>query len=347
MIIRPITEVEKVNFDQVVTHPLQSWAWGEFRQETGVEIRRLGRFSNKQLKDGYQITLHPVPKTKFKIGYFPKGPMPDEAMLAALKELGQAENCLFIKLEPNVAAPINSVENQPDSWQTIKTFLLKHGCKPGRPLFTKYSFQIDLSQSETELLAQMKPKTRYNIGLAEKKGVKIIEDSTDTGFEDYLQLRALTLKRQNFFDHTEAYKWQMWHQLQAAKMAHLFKAVYQDQVLAAWVVFKFKDQLYYPYGASSDQHREVMASNLLMWQVIKFGQAQNCKIFDTWGSLGPQPNPKNPWYGFHRFKLGYGGQLVEFLGSFDLVIQPQLYPLYRLAESLRWQALRLIGRWRR
>lgn len=350
MIIREVSETEKVLFNQVVNHPLQSWEWGEFRKKTGVKVRRLGVFEGKKLKAGYQLTFHPLPlprifrgKIKFTIGYFPKGPMPDETMLKALRKIGQKENSLFIKLEPNVASPI-SQKGSPTSWQTVKDFLLKHGCKKGRPLFTQYSFQLDLTKNEKALLSQMKPKTRYNVRLAEKKGVKIIEDSTAKGFEEYLKLRATTLKRQAFFDHTEKYKWQMWRQLQPAGMAHLLKAVYQKKVLAVWVLFIFKNVLYYPYGASSNQHRELMASNLLMWETMRFGKKKNCQIFDTWGSLGPNPDPKNPWYGFHRFKIGYGGQLVEFLGSFDLVIQPALYPIYRLAETARWKILRLLAK---
>ncbi|MBU0619308.1 peptidoglycan bridge formation glycyltransferase FemA/FemB family protein [Patescibacteria group bacterium] len=345
MIIRPITLTEKDQFNQVANHPLQSWEWGEFRKQTGLKVRRLGAFDGKQLQAGYQITIHPIPKTNFTIGYFPRGPMPDSTMIKALTSIGQEENCLFIKLEPDVALPINAQANS-SAWQNVEDFLIKHNCKPGRPLFTQYTFQIDLTKTEKELLTQMKPKTRYNIRLAANKGVKIVLDSTDQGFKQYLQLRSTTLKRQQFFDHTEDYKWQMWHQLYPAGMAHLLKAVYQNQTLAAWVLFTFKNRLYYPYGASSDQYREVMASNLLMWQAMRFGKKQGCQIFDLWGSLGPDPDPQNPWYGFHRFKMGYGGQLVKFLGSFDLVLKPGLYPFYRTTETIRWQFLRLLAKWK-
>jgi lipid II:glycine glycyltransferase (peptidoglycan interpeptide bridge formation enzyme) len=112
-------------------------------------------------------------------------------------------------------------------------------------------------------------------------------------------------------------------------------------VLVVWIVFVFNGVLYYPYGASRSIHRELMASNLMMWEVIKFGKQQSCKLFDMWGSLGPNPDPKDPWYGFHRFKKGYGGDLVEFVGTFDLVQDYPIYKVYNLANNLRWKVLRL------
>ncbi|MBP9819450.1 peptidoglycan bridge formation glycyltransferase FemA/FemB family protein, partial [Candidatus Woesebacteria bacterium] len=97
---------------------------------------------------------------------------------------------------------------------------------------------------------------------------------------------------------------------------------------------------YYPYGASRSLHRDVMASNLLMWEMIKFGKAQGCTTFDMWGSLGPEPNEKDPWFGFHRFKKGYGGDLMEFLGTYDLVVDPPLYKIFNIGENLRWKWLK-------
>jgi lipid II:glycine glycyltransferase (peptidoglycan interpeptide bridge formation enzyme) len=78
-----------------------------------------------------------------------------------------------------------------------------------------------------------------------------------------------------------------------------------------------------------------------MWQAMLFGKNQGCHTFDLWGSLGPNPKKSDPWYGFHRFKKGYGGKLVEFIGSFDLVINKPLYKLYNIADSLRWKWLKL------
>ena len=126
-----------------------------------------------------------------------------------------------------------------------------------------------------------------------------------------------------------------------AGIAHLLIARYQNMPLAAWTLFSFHNVLYYPYGTSSRQFREVMAPNLLMWEAIKLGKKLGCLSFDMWGALGPNPNPNDPFYGFNKFKEGYGAQLVEYVGTYDLVLKPKLYLLYTLANSWRWKILRL------
>jgi len=84
-----------------------------------------------------------------------------------------------------------------------------------------------------------------------------------------------------------------------------------------------------------------MASNVMMWEVIRFGKKQGLKLFDMWGAIGPNPKPDDPWIGFHTFKQGYGATLTEFVGSYDLVINPFLYQIYKIADKLRWALLKM------
>ena len=119
------------------------------------------------------------------------------------------------------------------------------------------------------------------------------------------------------------------------------KSYLSQQDLAAWILFVFNQTLYYPYGASLDLHREVMAPTLLMWEVIKYGQSQKLKSFDMWGALGPDAKPTDQGAGFTRFKQGYGGQLVQFIGTYDYVINPNLYKAYNIVDKVRWKLLRL------
>lgn len=320
---------EKESYDKVVSHSLQSWEWGEFREKTGVKAIRRAIFKGPKLSSGFQLTIHRVPYTKYTIGYFPKGPLPTKEILKELEKVGKEFNCIFIKLEPNVPAGQKPATN--DQRLTLSP----------RPLFTKYTFQIDLTKSEEELTKQMKEKTRYNVRLAQKQGVTVKEDNSPEAFENYLRLTKETTQRQKFYAHTERYHRLMWETLHPAGIAHLLVTSYQNRPLVTWIVFNFNNVLYYPYGASSTEHRELMASNLIMWEAIKFGKKIGCTTFDLWGALGPEPDKNDPWYGFHRFKEGYGGKLVEFIGTYDLVLKPTLYKLYNLADNLRWGILRL------
>ena len=325
MIIREVLPEEKEAFNQIATHPLQSWSWGEFRHKNGLKVIRLGVFEGKKIKTAYQLTVHPLPKINYNVLYFPKGPLPDKNMLQALQKLGEKEKAIFIKMEPNI-------KENPD----IQKFLLENGCQKGKPLFTPYSFQLDLRQSEEQLLANMKPKTRYNIRVAQKHNIEIVEDNSPKAFKEYLRLTAETTRRQKFYAHSTEYHRQMWETMNQSGLAHLFLAKYQNKTLATYIFFIFNKVLYYPYGASTREHREAMPTYALFWEAIKFGQKNGCQLFDMWGALNSQPNTEDPWYGFHQFKEGFGGELVKFIGTYDLIINPPLYKLFNLANKLRW-----------
>jgi lipid II:glycine glycyltransferase (peptidoglycan interpeptide bridge formation enzyme) len=341
MIIRDVSASDKQRFNRQAGHPLQSFEWGEFRKLTGVKVIRKGVFEGKKLVTPIQVTIHGVPKMGWKIGYFPKGPMPDETQLKVLREIGGENRCLMIKMEPNIGSVIKAGQDQVKAWRAIDEFLRQQGCKSGRRLFAKYTFQLRLKKSEEDLLKAMHAKTRYNIHLAARKGVKVVRDNSEASFEWFLKLLfEETVGRQGFYAHTPGYFKNMWKVLKPAGIAHLLRASYKDNVLAVFMCFVFNKKIYYPYGASTREHRELMAPNLLMWEIIRLGKKLGCEKLDMWGALGPKANKKDPWYGFHRFKEGYGGSLVEFLGTYDLVLEPKLYPVYKTADMVRWGALR-------
>lgn len=297
----------------MITHPLQTPAWGEFRKAMGVDVARV---------NGWQVTFHKIPYTNWTVGYFPKGPAPTQKMVHDLRILGKQKNAIFIQIEPNTTAKVP--------------------LKPSHhPLFTKYTFVLDLAKSEDELLASMHPKTRYNIKVAQKHNVKIAEDNSPAAFKEYLRLTEETTSRQGFFAHNKNYHKTMWDIMHKAGIAHLFTATYEGEVLSAWIVFVWGDTVYYPYGASSREHREVMAPTLLLWDIARWAKQKGLKYFDLWGAMGPNPDTRDPWFGFHRFKQGFNPRLIEFSGSFDLVIKPFLYFMYTLADTVRWKFLKL------
>jgi len=361
MKVREVTEKEKRAYDKVVCHVIQSWEWGEFRKSTGVELVRLGEYEGKTLKRAYQFTIHSVPYIKQKIGYLPKGPMPTRQMIEGLATIAKQKNIAYIKLEPNVEASRLTLN--------AKRLTQLGLVRAKKSLFTKYNFVLDISKSEEDILAKMHPKTRYNIRLAQKKGVEVYDSVEDKDFEIYLKLYFETTKRQKYFGHTQYYHRLAWETLKKAGMARVMIAKYsptpdstgspstplrlrsgslrtrnQSVPLVAWMLLDFGDTLYYPYGGSSDLHRDVMASNLVAWEAIRLGKKLKLKSFDMWGALGPEPDTKDPWFGFHRFKAGYGARHVEYVGSFDLVINPTHYKLLNTADYIRWLILRATRR---
>jgi lipid II:glycine glycyltransferase (peptidoglycan interpeptide bridge formation enzyme) len=304
------------NLDKIATHPLQTSAWAEFRRTWGNEI----------LETNYGIlTLHKIPFTNYKIAMFEKGPAPTNEMLSDLKKIGKVNNLIFIKLEPNCIK----------SDQMVK-LIQSEGATIGRRLFTPTTFWIDLTPSEEDLMKSFTSKTRYNIRLAERKGVKISENNSEKAFQTYLDLTRETTQRQGFYAHTEKYHKLMWKILQQAGIAHLMTASYQGRIITTWILFKWRNFLYYPYGASTEEHKEVMANNLMMWEAIKFGKKLGLSTFDLWG--------REEGKGFTKFKEGYNPKVVEFLGTWDLIINKSIYKIYRLAEKIRWRVLRVSAR---
>jgi len=310
--------------NKTATHPIQTWEWGEFRREWGNEVLHT--------KHGL-LTVHRTlasirrsgPFTGHRLAMFLKGPKPTKRMLDDLKKIGKENNLIFIKLEPNTKK----------SNRVIK-LLRKEGVARGKTLFTPTSFWIDLTKSEDELLKSFHPKTRYNIRLAEKKGVKIEEDNSSKAFDKYIDLMRRTVAHQGFYAHNERYHRLMWKILKDVGVAHLLVAKHKGKIIAAWILFRWKNFLYYPYGASDERYRNLMANNLMMWEAIKFGKRHKLTTFDLWG--------REPGRGFTRFKEGYGPEVIEFLGTWDLIINKKLYYLYRVADSLRWLLLRTKSR---
>ncbi len=303
----------KTTLNKIATHPLQSWEWGEFRKKWGNTVVRFP-FG--------QITVHKIPLLNYKVAVFEKGPKPTKKMLDELKDYARKEKIVFIKLEPNI---------QKD--EKVINELKKNGCVKGKTLFTPTTFWIDLTKSEDELLKSFKSKTRYNIRLAQKYKVDVHEDNSDKAFEKYIELTRETTKRQNFYAHNEKYHRLMWETLKPAGISHLLTARYKGETITTWILFVWHDFLYYPYGASTDKYKNVMANNLMMWEAIRLGKKLGLKTFDLWG--------REPGKGFTPFKEGYNPKVIEFAGTWDLVINKPIYYLYRNTEKPRWLYLKL------
>ncbi|MFA5769952.1 MAG: peptidoglycan bridge formation glycyltransferase FemA/FemB family protein [Patescibacteria group bacterium] len=314
-----------IEYNRLSLHPLQTWEWGEARKKTGVDILRLSDDKNV-----FQLTFHKIPKTDYKIGYLPRSVFPSKEVLNFLSDYCKENKIIFVKIEPNVLKLSNN--------ETMKQ--LNNLVKSQHPLFPTWTQVLNLNKSEDELLKSFHSKTRYNIRLAEKKGVVIKEMSNNKGFEIFSKLYFDTCKRQKYFGHTPKYHKIIWDSLKN-DIAHILIAFYNNVPLAAYELFYFKNALYYPYGGTSLEYRNLMASNLLMWEAIKLGKKLGAEKFDMWGSLGPNYDTANPWSGFTKFKEGYATEFKEFMGSYDLVVNPFLYKIYNSIYSLREIYLKL------
>lgn len=283
------------------THILQSTQWGQFRLKTPNVKRVL-------LVGGYQVFIHKVPYLPWTVAYLPRPKNLDN--LEEIKEACQQERALFLKIEP-----LTEISPAKRAGQISNSVLPRH------------TIYIDLTKTEEELLAEMHEKTRYNINLAQKKNIKITEGEN---LEKFIELLGKTEERQNFYSHPKNYYKILWETLRPEKMVYLLSA----GDMAAIMLLRYQDTLYYAYGGSDPKYREYMAPHLLHWEAIKLGKKLGCKIYDLWGSYKERPEESDPWWGIYRFKRGFGGEEITFPPTFDIPLSP-LYFLYPLAEKLR------------
>lgn len=298
-------------------HLLQSSNWTRFKQKWGTRVVNVGKA---------HFTVHPIPFLPWTIGYLPR-PFAEDINWQELIKKAKEERCVFIKLEPN------SEIFKPPAFLNVKV---------GERMFSYATYLIDLQKSEQELLANMQPKTRYNIKLAAKKSVKVKVGHSQKMLEEFLSLYHQTANRQKFFIHPDEYFKTLFDIFQQDKQAEIITGYYQEKPLASIMVLIYNKTLFYPYGGSTNKHKELMPFYLVMWQAILLGKKQGCRFFDLWNCLLPEmENPTHPWYGFHRFKKGFNGQLIRFCGAYDIVFNPFLYPLLLLFNKIRWIILKI------
>ena len=233
-------------------HICQSPEWGEVKNKIGTPAVRAG---------GVQFTLHKVPFLPFNVGYCPKVEV-EKVDWEKLKASAKKHRCIFVKIEPNdVVNRKSQIVNRDD-------------VRKSKPIFATQTILLDLTKSEEELMAGMKQKTRYNVRLAGRKGVVVKERNDEEGLEIFLKLQRETAKRQGFFIHPDSYYRTVWEVLHPKGMAHLLVASVEQPVtsLVAWLLLKYQDTLYYPYGGSSTKFRKFMPSNLMLWEAIKLGE---------------------------------------------------------------------------
>jgi len=311
-----------MNITHLPLHIVQSPEWGEFKTRMGTKAIQVGEI---------QFTLHKIPFTPHYIGYCPKV-NPEKIDWEGLRQAGKENRCAAIRFDcPNVIKVRQGKGELPNPEEILK----QHCQRAPRNTFAKHTIFLDLTPDEETLLARMKPKTRYNIHYAERHGITVEENTDEEGLNIFLKLQRETAQRQKFLIHSDSYFRTLLETLKTHRMIHILIAKHRGESLAAYLLLNHQGVLYYPYGGSYTEKRNLFPSNLLMWEAVRLGKTLGCKLFDMWGAT---TDKKDPWWGFTRFKLGYGGELVEFIDSYDLVLNPLIYQTFNLAYGGFWKA---------
>lgn len=316
----------------VASHPqghiLQTFAWGKVKQRTGWKPFCLLFLENGFPKGAVLLLKRRFPYLKKSIFYAPRGPViaPEkkelwEFFLKTVRCLAQAEGAVLLKIDLDL----------PVTEEAFQLFLKEKGFRPSPQmpetkegfggLQPRYVMRLDLCPSQEELFRAFHPKVRYNIRLAQRKGVEVKKDCVREDISIFYQLLQETTARDNFLVRKEEYFYSLWDELVTRGYARLFLAFYQGKPVAGTLGFLLGKKAWYVYGASSSTHREVMPNHLLQWEMITWAKENNCQLYDLRGVPG-KLSEDNPLYGLYRFKKGFNATYTVLIGEYDLAFSP-------------------------
>jgi peptidoglycan pentaglycine glycine transferase (the first glycine) len=302
-------------------HVLQMGEWGELKSAFGWKPVRLVL----DRETGAQILFRRLP-LGLTLGYMPKPafsrqlPAVGRQFWSEVDAACKQNRAVFLKLEPDLWHDASSIVH--GQWSVSR-----HNIQPPRTII------LDIRDEEETILARMKQKCRYNIRLAEKKGVTIRAWDDIPAFQAMMQV---TGGRDGFGVHSLEYYQRAYDLFHSRGTCELLVAEFEGRPLAALMVFAHGRRAWYVYGASNDQERNRMPAYLLQWEAVRWAKARGCEEYDLWGV--PDENEEtleasferrsDGLWGVYRFKRGFGGELRRAAQAMDRIYNPWLYKLY-------------------
>jgi len=336
------------NEDAVSTGFLQSRFWADFKALADWSYYRYDVSIDEGASNAAPFALSVLERglgAGLRFAYVPHGPETGSvsgdadrvALLVALAEALRtrvSRSCLFIRFDP--------------AWYIAESETAA-ATPPERPVFSEPlrkasdvqppdSVVLDVARSDDEILAGMKPKWRYNVRLAEKKGVTVASEGA-AAIADFYALYETTSARDHIAIHPMSYYERLFG-LKAASPdepkadIRLWIARYDGKALAGIITAFYGKEATYLYGASSDEHRNLMPAYALQWAAIRAAREAGCETYDFYG-IPPVDDPNHAMSGLYRFKTGFGGEIRHYAGTWDYVLRPAAYAAFRAAERAR------------
>jgi lipid II:glycine glycyltransferase (peptidoglycan interpeptide bridge formation enzyme) len=302
---------------------LQSYAWGEVQGRAGWVTHRLEvATSAGPLPVSAQVTRSGVPG--FSRIYVPRGPVcaasdvaSFEAVVQALVELGRRRRALALELEVPWGAEALPADHPWLGWATGHAH---------QPLAT---VSVDLRPEPEAILTSFHSKARYNVRLAERRGVIIQEEAT---LDDLAACIEATEERQRIHLPSREHLAVVTEQLGSS--ARILAAQVDGEVVAAILTASFAGEAIYLYGGASGRHRDRMPNQLLQWRAMLRARADGCHHYDLWG-VPENEDPDHPWRGLAQFKLGFGGEKIRYAGARFLQLRPAGATILAVADAAR------------
>ena len=376
---RPLPTDFSLHWNQMIAalpgaHLLQTWQWGQVKQRYGWQPHLLAwgdagltlLHSPASIANAGAAALvleRTLPLGGFapllRVLYCPKGPLLRwedarlrQQVLDDLQRFARQRRAIFLKIDPDVdygsGIPGSDGAVEFSTGHAIAPELQARGWRfSDEQIQYRNTCLLDLTLPEEKLLARMKQKARYNLRLAERKGVTA-RVGTPADFSMLYRMYAETSLRDGFTIRDENYYRTVWETffspVEAATPASVpgcepLIAEIAGEAVAAVVIFRFASKAWYLYGMSRAAHREKMPSYLLQWEVMRRAKVAGCHTYDLWGAPDEFDEGDAMW-GVFRFKEGLGATVARRIGAWDYATSPRLYRLYthtlpRLLDGMR------------
>jgi lipid II:glycine glycyltransferase (peptidoglycan interpeptide bridge formation enzyme) len=326
---------------------LQSWGWGALKESRGRQVFRFAEDKGNSFFRAQIIKKHLWKNKSFF--YCPRGPVGLEKkrgtsdvlkkfIKSASKQAKKVDAC-FLRAELPYESDKPHIE--PPAFLEKQGFL--KAPRSHQPVDTLVK---DISGSSEEILAGFKSKTRYNIRLAKRKGVKIRRLKREEEFEDfYALLKNLSQAKDFGILKKEHYK-NLFELSREKKDRNGLQIVFlgafhEKNLIGAVIGVCFHGRGYYLHGANDYEKRELMGSYLLQWALINELKKLGAKSYDLWGVIreekfsSKEAYKQDDWYGITRFKEKFGGAKKSYLGAYDSAFQPSFYKAYRFYRKIK------------
>ena len=304
-------------------HFLQSPEWAKLKSEWKNEVV-LSEDKDGNINGAMSILIRKVPYINSSIMYSPRGPVCDihdketfQELVDGAKELAKKYNAFIFRVDPDI--PDNDEEFKKIAQEV--GFKLKEDVKDFNEVIQpRYVFRLNVKdKTEEELLKSFHEKTRYNIRLAGRKGVTI-RDGNREDLKDFYKIMQETGNRDNFLIRPLEYFEKM-YDCMGKDYLRVIMADYNGKPISGAIAIYYGNKVWYLYGASSNENRNVMPNYLVQWEMIKWALEKKCDIYDFRGVSG-HVDEHHPQYGIYKFKKGFNGDFVEFVGELYMVFKP-------------------------
>jgi peptidoglycan pentaglycine glycine transferase (the first glycine) len=306
---------------------LQTAAWGRLKAGSGWRAHFLTASEGGSVRGACLALERRLPRLPFSLLYCPRGPVLDwdspdalAPLVAELRALARRRRAILVKIDPAVR------EGHVAAAQAIRAC----GFQPVRGggfggVQPRCVMKLDLTPGPDAILEGFKPKWRYNIRLAERKGV-VVREAGKSEIDTFYDLLLETAKRDRFLVRDRPYFHSMWDELARDGMIRLFLAEYEGKALSGALLYILGKQAWYTYGASSNEQRNLMPNHLMQWAMIRASLDAGCTVYDFRGvSCNQDEQADDPLQGLNRFKAGFNAEFISYLGEYDLPVSGPLY----------------------